>query len=452
MICFVSISNSRGQVIAPYFFPENKEIIEERGIFMDEKRIIEPHELGAHEVKYVTMMGSASHNYGNVLAQVQKWVLDKFPDKTFKTIHVQSKLAHRQLLSTPTEFLKKTRPIIVFRPRISYDEQRFLDGTLLTERLGEMYSRAQATDLQPFFQDGKNRIGIKYTLNRYVMFVDVIMVFNTLMQQINYMQFIRNSLRINIPFDINTFLESYLSKDMMSYVSALSGIPLKTADGGCKDFLDYMNSNSVYPVTYKLQGSTGTDEYYRYYPADIITTITDLNADDPERAGHVTKSATINMTLKLEWYSTGFYYLFSDEIHDVPKPALPSDSNLIPIYTEVIMEEDLNLPPGWKMYFHCSCMLDKVRDEVDISGMMNHSIIEVLAYHLKNGFPIEEAMNIRIRRQGILIEEGRDFKVDWVNQKILFNNKSYGFYTYTIMFNLNILYINNLIKEIFKLK
>ena len=116
------------------------------------------------------------------------------------------------------------------------------------------------------------------------------------------------------------------------------------------------------------------------------------------------------------------------------------------------MEEDLNLPPGWKMYFHCSCMLDKVRDEVDISGMMNHSIIEVLAYHLKNGFPIEEAMNIRIRRQGILIEEGRDFKVDWVNQKILFNNKSYGFYTYTIMFNLNILYINNLIKEIFKLK
>ena len=80
-MCSDSISNSRGQVIAPYFFPENKEIIEERGIFMDEKRIIEPHELGAHEVKYVTMMGSASHNYGNVLAQVQKWVLDKFPDK-----------------------------------------------------------------------------------------------------------------------------------------------------------------------------------------------------------------------------------------------------------------------------------------------------------------------------------------------------------------------------------
>ena len=405
-----------------------------------------------HEVKYVTMMGSAAHNYGNVLAQIQKWVLDKFPDKTFKTIHVQSKIAHRQLLSTPTEFLKKTRPIIVFRPRISYDEQRFLDGTLLTERLGELYSRGANTDLQPFFYDDKNRIGIKYTLNRYVMYVDIAMIFNTLMQQINYVHFIKNSLRINIPFDIFTNLESYLSKDMMEFVSTLCGIPLKTEDGGTKEFLDYMNSNSVNPVTYKLQGSTGTDEYYRYYPADIIATITDLSADEPEKVGHVTGSSQINMTMKLEWYGTGFYYLFSDEVHNMPKPSVPSDSNLIPIFTDVIMEEDLNLQPGWKMYYHCSCMLDKPKDSISFDDMLNHSIREVIAYHLSKGIPLDEALEIRIRRQGKLITENVNFKVDWENRMIYFNNKSFGFYTYTIMININILYINTLIKETLHLK
>ena len=405
-----------------------------------------------HEVKYVTMMGSAAHNYGNVLAEIQKWVLDKFPDKTFKTIHVQSRIAHRQILSTPTEFLKKTKPIIVFRPRISYDEQRFLDGTLLTERMGELYSRGANTDLQPFFYDEKNRIGIKYTLNRYVMYVDIGMLFNTLMQQINYMEFLKNSLRINIPFDIFTHLESYLSKDMMMMLSSLCGIPLKSDDGNTKDFLDYMNSNSAYPITYKLQGSSGTDEYYRYYPADILATITDLTADEPEKNGHVVTGAQINMSIKLEWYSTGFYYLFSDEIHDIPKPAVPNDSTLIPIFTDVIMEEDLNLPPGWKLFHHCNCMLDKPMDSIDFSPMLNQSIKEVILYHLKNGFPLQEAIEIRIRKQGKLIPENSAYKVDWGHLKIYFNNKSYGFYTYNILININILYINNLIKEVFKLK
>lgn len=405
-----------------------------------------------HEVKYVTMMGSAAHNYGNVLATVQKWLLDIFPDKTFKTIHVQSKLAHRQVLSTPHEFLKKTKPIIAFRPRISYDEDRFLDGTLLTEHHTELYNRGAYTDLQPFFYDEKNRLGIKYTLNRYLMYVDVTMVFNTLMQQINYMHFLKNSLRINIPFDINTYLESFLSKDMMAFVSSLAGIPMKDEAEGTKPFLDYLNTHSAYPITYKLQGSTGTDEYYRYYPADIIARITDLNADDGDRRGHVTVSTQITMTIKLEWFGTGFYYLFSDEIHKAPKPSVSTDSTLIPVFTDVILEEDLNLPPGWKLYTHSSCILTQVRDKLDFNTLLNGSIKEVIKYHLDNGYPMGEAIDIKVRRQGELLEPEKDFKVDFENTMIYFNNKSYGYYTYTILVSINVLYINNLIKEVFHLK
>ena len=57
-----------------------------------------------HEVKYVSMMGSAAHTYGNALAIGQKWILDLFPNNTFKTIHVNSKIGHRQILSTPHEY------------------------------------------------------------------------------------------------------------------------------------------------------------------------------------------------------------------------------------------------------------------------------------------------------------------------------------------------------------
>ena len=114
-------------------------------------------------IKYVSLMGSPAHTYGNVLAMIQNWVLNLFPDNTFKTIHVNSKIAHRQITSTPHEFLKKTKPIIIFRPRISYDDDRFLSNTLISEKLADVYKSQGQTDLQPFFLDQKNGLESRYT-------------------------------------------------------------------------------------------------------------------------------------------------------------------------------------------------------------------------------------------------------------------------------------------------
>lgn len=405
-----------------------------------------------HEVKYITMMGSAAHTYGNALACAQKWVMDLFPENTFKTVHVNSKIAHRQILSTPHEFLKKSKPMIIFRPRISYDEDRFMKGTLITERKGNIYNHSGMTDLQPFFMDGKNQIAMKYTLNRYVMYLDVVMVFNTLIQQINYIHFIENAVPIGIPLDIDTFLESYISKDVMKCISDLSGVPLITEDGNTKEFLDYMNSNSAYPVTYKIQGSTGSDEYYRYYPAKIVTIISDINADEGERVGHVMNSYQCSFTMKLEFYGTGFYYLFSDKIHKMPKMEIPSDSTLIPIFTDVIMEEDLALAPGWNAYTHFTCRLDKEFDSVNFSGCLNGSIKEAIKYHINHGMPVMDIFDLKVRRQGKLLEYGKDYTIDLNTYDIKFNNHSFGFYTYTVIISINVLGINELIKTVFNLK
>lgn len=405
-----------------------------------------------HEVKYITMMGSAAHTYGNALATVQNWVMNLFPENTFKTIHVNSRITHRQMLSTPHEFLKKTKPMIIFRPRIDYNEERFLNHTLLTERQGDIYNPGAYTDLQAFFKDNQNKISCKYTLNRYVMYIDVIMIFNTLIQQINYIHFLKNAVRIGIPFDIDTFLESYISKDMMEVISKLSGIPLVSNDGGTKDFLDYMNTNSEYPVTYKLQGSSGTDEYYRYYPAKILTMLSDINADDGERVGQIMNAYQCSFTMKLEFFGTGFYYLFSDKIHDIPKMSMPDDSTLIPIFTDVLLEEDLCLAPGCKVYNHFSCQLDKKFDNVKIGTTLNQSIKEAIKYHLSTGRPLVDLIDIKIRRQGKLLIYGKDYTINWNDLQIDFLNKEYGFFTYTVIISINVLYINELIKNIYNLK
>lgn len=131
-------------------------------------------------VKYITAMGSSAHTYGNVLAIMQKWVLDVFPKKLFKTIHVSSRIAHKQILSSNAaetqRFIKKSKPMIAFRPRIEYGEDNFLDGTLITSRMGGPRTSGTpgVVDLQPFFIDPDNGINLQYNLARRTMYFDII--------------------------------------------------------------------------------------------------------------------------------------------------------------------------------------------------------------------------------------------------------------------------------------
>ena len=405
-----------------------------------------------HEVKYITVMGSASHTYGNALATIQKWILDLFPQNTFKTIHMNSKIAHRQITSTPHEFLKKTKPIIVFRPRISYDDDRFLNHTLISEKLGDIYTARGYSDLQPFFIDQNNGIEMKYTYNRYVMYCDVVMVFNTLMQQINYVHYLKNAVRINIPFDIDTYLESFLSKSSMNMISKLANIPLKDNLGSSKKFIDYMNGNSYYPITYKLQGSTNDEEYYRYYPAKIITTISDISTDDGERIGSIMNSYQISFSVKMEFWATGFYYIFSDKIHDIPKPEIPDDASIIPVFTDVVEYEDLNLTPGWQLFNHATYRLDGPDDSIDLKPLLNQTILDVINYHKTNGISLVDLISFRVRKQGEVIPYGDEYDIDIDNYKINFHTKNFAFYTFNILICVNISYINDMIKQIHNLK
>ena len=126
-----------------------------------------PNQYRGPDKRYVSLMSSMSHTYGNVLAWFQQYMLSYMPENTFKTIHVNSKIAHRQIRSTSHEFLKKTKPMIIFRPRIAgIDEERFLKGTPLIERQNDLYSTWGSTALQPFFTDHTKDLQIK--LNKQV--------------------------------------------------------------------------------------------------------------------------------------------------------------------------------------------------------------------------------------------------------------------------------------------
>lgn len=423
-------------------------------------------EMVTKPIKYAQMMGSAAHTYGNALAFIQKWLLDEIMPKRdtgesiFKTIHVGSAIAHRQLRSTPQEMIKKTKPMVAFRARIDTDDDRFLQGTPLISRMIQDQINFGKEGLQTFFFDQKNKIAVKYQLNRTVMFVDVVMAFSTKIEQLNYLNYIQNAISIGHPFDLRTCFESYLSIEMMKVIGDLAGVPVAN-NGNVSKFLRYMNQNSVYPITYKLQGSTNTQEFYRYYPVKIDTLINNLNHDDDgEKIDQITSNYQISFTIRMEFYSTGFYFLFSDRIFKTTIPSIADDASIIPIFTDVLLRDDWDLAVGWNQFSRVSCRLNKVHDSVTFDSILNPSILAAVRYcesrkystELVSKFDTTDIIDVKIRKQGHLISEGVDYEIDYSTFTIKFKNSDYGYDTYTLMVCINIENINEITKMIFALK
>ena len=404
--------------------------------------------------RYVSLMSSMSHTYGNVLAWFQKYILEFFPEDTFKTVHVNSKIAHRQIRETNHEFLKKTKPMIIFRPRIAdMGEERFLKGTPLIERQYDIYSTWGGTPLQPFFEDHNHDLVIKYQQNRSVMYVDVALIFSTLMNQIDYVHYLQNAIAWNKDNFIPTCLENYLPQEMLKIISDICGVPLYDSNGSTYDFMQYMNQNCEQPVTYKLEGASGNREFYRYYGSNVNAVLQDLSWDDGEKVGHIMDSYQITFSARLEFWTTGFYYIFSDKIFDIGLPKMPKDlsDKIIPVFTDVIAKEDLMLQPGWHIYNKASCRLDKIKDTVNIAEMFNASIREAIRYHRRNGLPLIDFLDIKVRRQGFLLREGIDYKINYDTFDVHFNNRG-TFFTYRFIICVNVEYVNDLVKKVFNLK
>lgn len=402
--------------------------------------------------KHISIMGSTAHTYGNALAFIQNWLINLFPENYFKTIHVASKIAHRQIRSTPHEYNKKSKPIFAIRPRIDLTEDRHLAKTMITERQSDLFYMRGGTNLQPFIEDYQHNYDCRFQLNRYVMYFDVTLIFSTYIEQVNFTHALINSVPIDRGIDLHTCLESCIPTDLLEEISILTGIPIVDKDGNTAEFLNYLNGVSHYPITYKLQGSSGTREFYRYYPAVIDVLVSPPDMSEGNKQGQINTSYQTTFTVRAEFFGTGFYFLYSEHCVLIPPKEYSDSTTIVPMFTTALLSEDLKLPEGWKLYKQLSCQLTKQRDVIEFREVLNQSIINAIDYHVKNGLPMVDLIDIKVRKQGKLLIDEVEYHIDYENNRILFDVYDYDYYTFTIIISINIRYINELIKTVFNLK
>ena len=90
--------------------------------------------------------------------------------------------------------------------------------------------------------------------------------------------------------------------------------------------------------------------------------------------------------------------------------------------------------------------MDWGETEVYIGQMFSKEIDELIDHHLKNGIDVGIFLNIKLRENKCLIDDG--YYVDWKRRTLVFTNINYA-HTYRLIITMNKLYVNQLLADMY---
>lgn len=396
---------------------------------------------------------SASHTYGNVLAIIEKYLLeDVFPVDLFKTVVASTTLASRQLTHLPNQMHKKELPIMVLVPRINFSKNndRFLSNTLIASRITNTHAFYGDGSLLPLAEDPKKHIWVHGHYNRASMEIDVVLSFNTYSEQVNYMSYLNNMLPIGHNQFIRAPLELYIPSDFCKLIGNVVKVPVESDDKSVYNFLTYMNSIWYYPITYKLKGGSNTNEFFMYYIADIDVVFSEPQAGTGVKDGQIRRGFDISFTVSCEFNTIGYFTLNSPDLKKQINLPAETDRSIVPIFSDSINLNDFELPVGWSILGWPIFKLKIGENKISIDNILNQSLRLVIDHHLKFGIPMERFIKIQFRENGHILNNEM-YYIDWARRELIIINPNPR-RTYRLIISVSHDYVNNLIKDLYNLE
>jgi hypothetical protein len=391
------------------------------------------------------------HAIGNVTAILLQYILDQFPTDTFATALPSTKLASRQLRHTPKQIRTQPYPICVVNPRISLSglDNRLSAGSFATTLWSPVSSRFQnRSEMEKLFFDKRKGIEWRGKINRIVMWFDFVLSFKSMAEQIRWAHYLIN----RIPaeggyFDIDTALELAIPDGFLEQTSKYAGIPIHDSDGSVAQFVDYLNMNSEFPISYRFSSGRHKDAFYAFYMTSLLCSLGELQYSNVTKQNNLVESdCPITFTIRCEFNTIGMFDLC------VPNPGpfcfMPakSDGVAIPIFSDAFREDDFPLLYGWKIIAKPICKLDWGEREIEISQVFSKSIKELIRFHLQHGMDPGIFLSVKLRCNRSIIEEG--YYVDWKRLTLVFTNVTYTA-TYRLIIAMNHLYVQQTLAELY---
>lgn len=391
------------------------------------------------------------HSIGNVTAIALQFIVDLFPSNTFATALPSTQLAHRQLKHTPKQIRTQPYPLCIVSPRVSLSglDNRLAAGSFATTTWNTTSNRFQnRSEMPELFFDKQKKIMWRGKINRTVVYFDFVLSFQSMSEQLKWASYLINKIPTDGGFfDIDTALEMAIPDGFLEETSRYAGIPIKDDKGDVSKFVDYLNMNSMFPISYRFSSGRHMDAFYSYYMTALLCNIGELNYSNGTKTNNLVETDfPITFTMRCEFNTIGMFDLCVPNPGPFRKLEPKSYSIAIPIFSDVWNENDFPLLYGWKIHARPIVKMDWGENELYIGSSFGNTINEMIDYHLKNHLDVGLFISIKLRENKCLIDDG--YHVDWESRKLIFDNINYA-HTYRLIIAVNKLYINDMLSTMY---
>lgn len=338
----------------------------------------------------------AAHGYAIGVEYVRDWFLSLFGDtmdkeekkRFFKTIWVNGRHVMDNYKSySSISLIKKAKPMVAFTPvpDMQYDREN-IDVYYGNK---DMYLR-KFNHTKSFFKDYVNNIFLGMNVRDLRIGFQIKCRVETLAQQMNLYRKIEmygNCGRTHYEYITADF---HIPKEVIMNIAHHAGFEYTVKDGVFKlkdqaGFVAYLNKHSKFPITYKMRGMTGNNEYFMRVPNVWVhmnkTNKLDMASGNPQ--GQTLTDFDIDWDVELTIKVPSFYVYGSAKTAFVDIPLEEDSLQHIGLWTLRVLDVPQINSKGWNLYFSTTyeydeSELDLEEVEIDISSFFTEPIIKVM--------------------------------------------------------------------------
>jgi hypothetical protein len=400
------------------------------------------------------------------MCAIREFILSKLPVGYIKYTYMSTQLAYYSLnqflgKNTETELHKKELPYMTIHPVFPEpNNDGFMYDIPLTKTITQTEYSMDRRCMFYILRDEINLYSLVYTFNRDQIEFDVTISVETLNQQLDLFNYIKNYFIVSRTFALPTALEAMIPRSIIDVMSKLSQNDISDpSNGKVPIFLKYLNKLSRYPITYKIRNSTSKDEYFMYYPHKLFVTIDDLSRSEGNRKNFTDVSFDITFHMYVEFNMPAKFMIVGDrekvsgiDVDLISKNSTGSTVDFVPVFTLTnLYTKYASLLNGYRLYISSLFTTDKNKkdkDEININELMESEYLAVIQEYTATNTNVDPIVNVILLKDREEQIKGTDWDLDWNKLKLTINHPDSSF-TYRVLIYINSIFFNErLIKYI----
>lgn len=187
-------------------------------------------------------------------------------------------------------------------------------------------------------------------------------------------------------------------------------------------FLQYLNSHSLLPITYKYRTINGNSEYFVRL-SDVYTHIScldQLQIDEGVRTGHLDTNFHIEMNAILKIAVPSYYFFYSKEQYDTTYEKI--STSLEALYTYKNIEPPEKNKKGWLQYLSTEWTEpERFISTIPFKELFEGGpLLEVIEYTKSLGISPSIFIDFSLYAE---TKEMEGYTIDWDNMEIIVNRE-----------------------------